>query len=169
MKKVYLVFILTNLLIVACASKKEGEKKQIDVVSMSESAVEKDVGPLLNSYIVKKGDTLMWVAFKLYGDFTKWRELKDQNPEVNINNLSIGSMITYIEPEEKFIWNKNGNPYLIQKGDTLGTISEKVYKTKTKWRALYENNQQMIKDPSIIFAGFTLYYKPIKELAQSSF
>ena len=50
-------------------------------------------------------------------------------------------------------------------GETLGTISNKHYGVTKRWKDLYENNRPMIKDPNLIFAGFTLYYVPDRDLA----
>ena len=55
---------------------------------------------------------------------------------------------------------RNGESYLIKRGDTLGVISNDVYGTTRKWKKLWENNRQLIKDPNKIYAGFYLYYQP---------
>ena len=44
--------------------------------------------------------------------------------------------------------------------NTLGTISNDVYGTTHKWKRLWENNRQLIKDPNRIYAGFYLFYQP---------
>ena len=43
---------------------------------------------------------------------------------------------------------------------TLGSISHTVYGSTRKWKKLWENNRQLIKDPNKIYAGFYLYYQP---------
>jgi hypothetical protein len=48
---------------------------------------------------------------------------------------------------------------MIKNGETLGTISNSVYQTPKKWKAIWENNKPLIRNPNVIFAGFTLYYK----------
>ncbi|MCB1073754.1 MAG: hypothetical protein KDK96_11745 [Chlamydiia bacterium] len=48
----------------------------------------------------------------------------------------------------------------MKKEDTLGTISDEVYHTPKRWNEIYQNNRPLIKDPNLIFAGFTLYYIP---------
>jgi len=116
------------------------------------------IGGEVSRYKVKRGETLMLIAFNLYGDYTKWKRLRNINPGINANNLSAGQVIKYEVPEEEFVWSPNGKPYLIKQGDTLGKISSKKYGTPKKWRDLYENNRPMIRNPNLIFAGFTLYY-----------
>ena len=113
-------------------------------------------------YRVQKGETLMQIAFKLYGDISRWKELKKLNGDKLPKNTALSSnlKLKYAEPETAFVWNPEGNPYLIKNGETLGLISSHVYNTPKKWRAIYENNKPLIKNPNVIYAGFTLYYKP---------
>ena len=113
----------------------------------------------MGTYTTQKGETLMQVAFKLYGDYRKWKDI------MSLNNLSSqqvprGMALQYEKPASKFVWNPSGNPYLIKNGDTLGTISQHKYNTAKRWKEIYNNNQPLIRDPNLIFAGFTIYYIP---------
>ena len=72
--------------------------------------------------------------------------------------LKEGMMLNYMAPAEEFVWNPQGNPYLIKTGDTLSLISKEVYATTNKWKLLWENNRPLIKNPNKIYAGFTIYY-----------
>jgi nucleoid-associated protein YgaU len=114
----------------------------------------------MGSYVVERGDTLMLIAFKLYGDYERWRDILNANPGLSARSISAGSTIRYNMPSERFEWNPTGNPHLIQNGETLGTISSDKYGTSSRWRDIYNNNRPMIKNPNLIFAGFTLYYIP---------
>lgn len=117
-----------------------------------------------STYKVEKNETLMIVAFKIYGDYSKWRDLANWNRET-LNGktvLSTGMNLKYMAPKEKFEWQPSGNPYLIKTGDTLGRISNVSYGTEKHWKDIWNNNKPLIKDPNIIFAGFTLY-TPILE------
>lgn len=128
-----------------------------EVASRTESAPAPMVDmSAADEYVVKEGETLMWIAFKLYGDYRKWRELKSMNPAAFQNGLQAGTRIKY--NSSQFQWNPQGLPHLIRSGETLGTISNDKYGTSAKWRNIYNNNRDMIKDPNLIFAGFTLYY-----------
>jgi nucleoid-associated protein YgaU len=124
-----------------------------------------DIGS--GEYVVEKGDTLMLISFKLYGDYTKWREISRMN-NLSGGDLAPGTVVKYNPPVEKFVWNPRGNPYLVKRGDTLGTISQDKYNTTKKWKNIWENNKPMIKDPNLIFAGFTLYYVPERDIASES-
>jgi nucleoid-associated protein YgaU len=112
------------------------------------------------TYKVQKNETLMMIAFKLYGDYSKWKELASQNSSVLNGSTSVraGTELKYTAPAQEFVWNPEGLPYLIRTGDTLGTISNSVYQTTKKWKNIWNNNKPLIRDPNKIFAGFTLYY-----------
>ncbi|MBI4924338.1 MAG: hypothetical protein HY843_00310, partial [Bdellovibrio sp.] len=42
--------------------------------------------------------------------------------------------------------------------DNLVLISTDIYGKSSKWKKIWENNKQLIRDPNRIFAGFYLYY-----------
>src|SRR5690606_2116569 len=46
-------------------------------------------------YTVKKGDTLSGIAYKLYGDTSKWRALADRNNIKDPKKLQIGKKLKY--------------------------------------------------------------------------
>lgn len=110
-------------------------------------------------HTVARNETLMIVAFKIYGDYEKWRELARWNADRLGPNysVSVGMKLKYEVPAQKFVWNPEGNPYLIKVGDTLGTISKDTYGTMGYWKNIWQNNRPLIKDPNKIFAGFTIY------------
>jgi len=114
---------------------------------------------------VASNDTLMLIAFKVYGDYSMWKQIQNDNNGISSTKLTVGSVIKYKKPQEEFVWGPRGNPWLIKLGDTLGIISKDVYGATTKWRDIYNNNRPMIKDPNLIFAGFTLYYVPTRDIA----
>ena len=126
------------------------------------SVSSENYGPM-ETYRVQKGDTLMMVAFKIYGDYRKWKDIKEWNK--GPKKLSEGMELKYYVPDQKFGWMPNGLPYLVKTGDTLQIISMDKYGTTRKWKSIYENNRPLIRDPNLIFAGFTLYYQPTRDLA----
>ena len=123
----------------------------------------------LGQYTIEKNDTFMLIAFKIYGDYSKWKELAEMNPEQQGDKLNAGEVIKFNPPAEKFVWSPQGNPYLIKKGDTLGVISKDVYGIDKRWKEIFDNNKPMIKDPNLIFAGFTLYYIPDRNVASETY
>ena len=118
-------------------------------------------------YTVEENDSLMLISYKIYGDYLRWRELLRSNPGLSQDDLKAGTKIQYMAPATPFNDTRKGLPYLILKGDTLGIISGKVYGTSQKWKALWNNNRSLIKDPNLIFAGFTLYYLEKSTLASN--
>ncbi len=118
-----------------------------------------------DSYEVVGGDTLMLIAFKLFGDYRFWKEIANWNREFlgAKTSLDIGMKLKVFSSKEKRTWPPKGNPYLIKTGDFLTRISEKVYGTSKLWKRLFRNNKLMIKDPNLIFSGFTLFYKDISK------
>ena len=132
----------------------------VDAAAPTAIPAEEYVAGVEKIYTVQKNETLMLVAFKLFGDYSKWKTLSASNQDVLKGStvLKEGMVLKYTAPAEEFVWNPEGLPYLIRTGDTLGKISGNVYGTQKKWKSIWDNNKPMIKDPNLIFAGFTLYY-----------
>lgn len=122
------------------------------------------------NYRIQRGDTLMKIAFNVYGDIDQWKTIYALNKDAlqSANALVVGSALKYDRPNGEPNIEKNGEPYLIKKGDTLGTIADDVYGKKSKWKKIYENNRSLIKDPNRIYAGFYLYYQITEEEKQEA-
>lgn len=143
------------------------EEKEIfeaEEVSLSKGpkreVVSKVVIKEFGDYKVKRGDTLLYISFKIYGDYRKWRNILNVNPGLNPKGLAAGMVIKYQMPAKDFQWRPQGMGHLIMKGETLGKISMLHYGTSKRWKDIHINNKHMIVDPDLIFAGFTLYYIP---------
>ncbi len=110
-------------------------------------------------YKVKRGDTLMKIAFENYGDLYRWKEIYEANRSKiqDPNSVPPGTVLILNGAGQVSI-DRNGEQYLIKHGDTLGKISTGLYGTSKKWKRLWENNRQLVKDPNKIYAGFYLYY-----------
>ncbi len=127
-------------------------------------------------YTVQNSETLMLVAYKIYGDYSRWKEIAAINAgQLNGGTaISNGMQLRYSDRGAGFNPGNRGTPYLIQRGDTLGLISKSVYGATNRWKEIWDNNREMIKDPNLIFAGFTLYYQngqapaPQRELSSES-
>lgn len=137
----------------------------IETMSQESSPVAFGHNGAIGEYITKEGETLMMVAFNIYGDYAKWKDIKALNPSVKPSLISAGTRLQYQEPLERFVFNPTGLPHLIRKGDSLGSISQDKYGTLRRWKDIFDNNQPLIKDPNLIFAGFTVYYIPDREIA----
>lgn len=133
----------------------------------SEPMIQSSAAPVTSngSYTVVKGDTLMYVAYKLYGDYRKWPSLARMNNLNGSSALQAGTVLTIDQSQVRSLPRKEGTPYLIKSGDTLSKISMANYGTFDQWRPLWQHNSEMIKDPNIIFAGFQMYLLPDGQLA----
>lgn len=128
-----------------------------------------DGGTGAHSYSIRSGDTLMKIAYKVYGDIFQWKKILEDNSDriSNPNALVAGVTLKVDQPaqDEDF---GGFERYLIKNGDTLGTISDDVYGTTTKWKKLWEQNDRLIKDPNRIYAGFFLKYSMTEQDRQEA-
>lgn len=150
---------LDDLLAESSAEKVKEAPARINIEPASSFSID---GPM-EKYKVQKGETLMMIAFKIYGDYLKWKDIRGWNK--NIKQITEGMELNYVVPAQKFTWEPMGLPHLVRTGDTLGTISMDKYGTPKKWKSIFENNRPLIKDPNLIFAGFTVFYQPERGLA----
>jgi nucleoid-associated protein YgaU len=124
----------------------------------------------IERYTVKAGDTLMKIAFNLYGDVDRWKDLHELNQEAlkGKSGLRKGMKLRYDAPVESFTPEQLAHSYEIKKGDTLAGIADDVYGKKMKYKKLQAYNKNLIKNPNRIFAGFTIYYDITeKEMAEA--
>jgi LysM repeat protein len=110
-------------------------------------------------YQVQSGDTLMKIAFKVYGDVYQWRKVLDDNSDriSDPAHLVRGTQLRVDHAANESYYD-GFERYLIKYGDTLGTISSDIYGTARKWRDLWKMNDGLVKDPNRIYAGFFLRY-----------
>ena len=146
---------------------KKGKKKAQaqEAVAASGDASSGQAG----NYTVQRGDTLMKIAFEQYGDLYRWKEILEANRGriQDPNHIPPGTHLTLNGAGMTTI-EHNGERYLIKHGETLGVISKNVYGTPRRWKRLWENNRQLIKDPNKIYAGFYLFYQPEGKLTHDS-
>lgn len=114
----------------------------------------------METYTVKSGDTLMKIAFSIYGDIDRWKDLQDWNSAKlkKANALAKGMKLQYETPMTPFTAEEHAHSYLIKKGDTLANIADEVYGKKMKYKKLQNYNKNLIRNPNRIFAGFTIFY-----------
>jgi nucleoid-associated protein YgaU len=129
------------------------EEQKVETIKSSDG--QEDV------YTVKAGDTLMKIAFSIYGDLSRWHDLYVWNQAKigHANELKRGMKLTFMAPTEQVAQEQHSHSYKIKKGDTLAGIADEVYGRRMKYRKLQRYNPQLIKDPHKIFAGFTIFYE----------
>ncbi len=130
--------------------------------SSQSAAPPSESGGQPDTYTIKGGDTLMKIAFEVYGDVYKWKEIYEANKDKLSDPNSIPKNVTLkvTRPGNLAANDQPGEKYLIKKGDTLGKISGHLYGTPTKWKEIWETNKKLIHNPNKIFAGFYLHYTP---------
>ncbi len=136
--------------------------------SISELEIEEDNKPQeYTEYVIKPGDTLMLIAWSVYGDYQLWREILKENPH-DARRLITGNTLIIKNIKRKNAFHEpKGIAYIIQRNDTLGSISKDKYGTFRKWKKIYQNNRSLIRDPDLIFTGFTIFYEPEPNLGNA--
>jgi len=151
--------------------KKEEPKDESTEVADAKDAATLTAGSgKMETYTVKAGDTLMKIAFQVYGDVDRWKDLHEQNQEQLKNGSALrkGMKLRYDAPVEAFQPEQLSHSYEIKKGDTLAGIADDVYGRKMKYKKLQAYNKHLIKNPNRIFAGFTIFYDITeKEIAEA--
>ena len=84
----------------------EGDEEEVSEVAESdleESDEEVASAPVMSGehgqYTVQRGETLMLIAFKLYGDYTKWRSIAALNPGYE-SMIPVGTVLKYDKPTD---------------------------------------------------------------------
>jgi len=94
---------------------------------------------------------------------TIWGKVKEQAVKEKII-LGAGNMMGISEVEDNIMLEKNeakevekeSKFYTVKKGDSLSKISKEVYGDPMKYKAIFEANKPMLKDPDLIFPGQVL-------------
>ena len=117
-----------------------GQVLKIPLQSISNISVEKT-----NFYIVKKGDTLSYIALKFYTTVNKIISLNNIS---NPNIIYVGQRLQIPNNSNSLLNINNNTTYVIKYGDTLTSIANKYNTTITSLVRL--NN---IQNPDLIYAG----------------
>jgi nucleoid-associated protein YgaU len=129
-------------------------------------------GPQFVDRVVKEGETLGQIAKEMLGSSSKWPDIVKANPGLDPLRVRAGTTIRVplkgTTPDaggEKALASgggasggsaKAGGPYSVLRGETLETISKKVYGTKNRWPEIWVANLALLDDPSDIRQGMTL-------------
>jgi LysM repeat protein len=146
-----------------------GAADSLAVIENGDSRAAETTG-MMDTYTVKAGDTLMKVAFHIYGDIDRWKDLQSWNEGALKSKTALrkGMKLKYEAPSVPFSPDQHEHAYEIKKGDTLANIADELYGRKNKYKKLQNYNSKLIRNPNRIFAGFTLYYDiTAKEVAEA--
>lgn len=120
-------------------------------------------------YVIARGDTLQKIAAKFYGDRNLWKKIFADNANVihNANRIYPGQVILiYLPGAQETVSSSQvpaagayqpgftgGKIYVVQRGDSLWRIAEKVYGSGSQWRLLFETNRNVLRSPGVVHAG----------------
>lgn len=125
------------------------------------------------SYTWQAGDSFRALAQRFYGSPLHVKRLRDANEGRDEAKLAAGeAILVAVKPaaeadriarpsardaKEKGAAVVVGGTYTVGSGDVLGTISQKVYGTASKWRKIYDANRDVIGgDPNQLKPGTVL-------------
>jgi len=132
--------------------------------------------PGAKTHVVQSGDTLSSIAEAVYGSANYYPHILRANPQVNPNNLKLGTVLNLphvdevkatatpaergngvvasIAPDVKI---DSSRQYQVQSGDSLYKISLKLYGKSTYVERIYEKNKATIgSDPKKLKLGMIL-------------
>lgn len=123
------------------------------------------------SYIVQKGDTLVKIAQKIYGDPTKWTEIASFTGLANPKMIYPGDVVYYQlnDSTKAFAMayeSVKRAEVQVQQGDTLSTIAGRVLGSNENWKLIWRQNDN-IDDPDKLMVGTTVYYVEPSALADA--
>jgi nucleoid-associated protein YgaU len=100
-----------------------------------------------NEWVVRPGDTLGDISKEHYGTTQQWQAIAEANPGVDPADLKVGTRLALPEV-------KADNVHVVEKGDTLGEISQQHYGTSKKWEDIVKANPGL--DPERLVPGMKL-------------
>lgn len=140
--------------------------------------------PVRYVHVVEPGDTFERIAVRYFGDRRWVAEIQKANEDVDPRRLQVGEKIVVPRIEgvpfvrTPAVWEGNAalasvasrpaparnevdtakepRTYVVQRGDTLSSISRRFYGTPGKWRRILEANRSVLSDPNQIRPGMEL-------------
>lgn len=128
-------------------------------------------------YTIQAGDRLAAIAEKKYGNPDLWPVIVKANPGLRPETLRIGQKIKLPAraiPEPTATPLKTEGPpttsktYTIMPGDTLSSISKKIYGTTRYTEQIYKTNTQTLKDKHLLTVGTPITLPEIAPSAPES-
>ena len=131
----------------------EGDLPEIE----NGQAVLPDADDEIITYTVQEGDTLWKIAEAYYGSGRYWTEIYRLNEDVigDPDRIYAGQVLKInlsLTVEQQPEREPDKIYYIVQKGDSLWSIAEKLYGQGRKWRRIYQANS-IISDPQYIYEG----------------
>lgn len=113
-------------------------------------------------YVVQQGDTLAKISGRIYQDASRWREMADLTGLANPSRIYPGDIVYYTLDEQSlaFASTYESLPKMeeqVQPGDTLASISQRVYGNSRAWKTIWRQNDT-IENPDVVEPGTVVYY-----------
>jgi nucleoid-associated protein YgaU len=135
-------------------------------IKQGEEKNQKDIKPVAgDEYVIKEKDTLETIAQARYGSKSFSTLIIEANPGLKPASLRIGKRIVLpakVEPAVAVVEApkppaaETAKSYVVAQGDSLMTVSQKVFGTARHYKKIYEANKDVIQDPNILVVGRTL-------------
>lgn len=114
------------------------------------------------SYVVEKGDTLVKIATRIYGDPERWTEIASFTGLANPRLIYPGDVVYYQLTDQSMAFaaayeNVQRSEVEILEGDTLSSIAGRVLGNPANWKLIWRQNDN-IDNPDRLTAGTKLYY-----------
>ena len=174
------VLLLSTLLIINCAGTAPSVGEEMSSQESTESdtrVVEEEVKvetftvqepeapPLpvtvFEPYMIKRGDYLIKIASREYGDSSMWREIYEWNKE------EIGSAPNKIYPYNFLSLQRESSKakncdleffdYQIQSGDTAWGLADEIYGDELAWVIIYMDNERLIRNNDGVLQPGTVF------------
>lgn len=96
------------------------------------------------NYTAKDGDTLKSLAKKFYGKSSKWKKIYNANKKKFSSSKQLKKGMKLQIPAIS---------YTVKKGDTIKSIAKKYFGANSKWKLIYQVNQDVVTPSLKIKAG----------------
>jgi nucleoid-associated protein YgaU len=130
-----------------------------------------------STYTIERGDTLIAIAREHYGEDRHWTAIRDANPDVDPLGLQPGQ--TIVLPPREQVLRSAARPaageeraaprmdvqstYVVTRGDTLISIAREVLQDASRYREIFELNQDKLESPDLVIEGMKLRMPPLQD------
>lgn len=129
-----------------------GRKIAGDPAADIKESIEKDLPGKIRNLTVSVGDSRATLMGQCDSDDVKEKAVLLAGNVKGIDKVE-ARYLTVQEQKVQVVEPPEPRFYEVQAGDSLSKIAKQVYGDATKWKALFEANREVIKDPDLIYPG----------------